>query len=115
MKVLSISAIYCNRARRRPMSTTAFIDIGSHLWNARLYEGLSVASELAANFDQPVEASPPFLHALQIYRLAGLRNRSLEEILAGIDQVIETQAKHTAQPENQSEAYREASNILSRL
>jgi uncharacterized protein YbcI len=91
------------------------MEIGSNLWNARLYEGLSVASELAAGFEKPVEILPTFLQALQVYRLVGHLNRTLEIILAGFDHVIEKHAMRSAQPEIRSEAYREARNIFCQL
>jgi len=35
------------------MSSTAAMEIGSDLWNARLYAGMSLASELAAGLNRP--------------------------------------------------------------
>jgi hypothetical protein len=39
--------------RRHEMSATNTIEIGSDLWNARVYAWMSLASELAAGLNRP--------------------------------------------------------------
>jgi hypothetical protein len=69
----------------REMSATNTIEIGSDLWNARVYAGLSVASELAAGLDSSKHESVPLLSVWKIYRRLGRLNQDLEEILKGYD------------------------------
>jgi hypothetical protein len=67
------------------MSATAAMEIGSDLWNARLYAGLSQASELAAELNRPrFLASGLFFH-WKMFRQLGLMNRGLEELFEKCD------------------------------
>jgi len=67
------------------MSATAAMEIGSDLWNARVYAGLSVASELAAGLDKPRHAAFPLYSSWKIYRRFGRLNRELDEIFKEYD------------------------------
>jgi hypothetical protein len=63
------------------MSATAAVEIGSDLWNARVYSGLSVASELAARLDRPRYAAFNLFSAWKIFwRLCRL-SLDLDEII----------------------------------
>jgi hypothetical protein len=94
------------------MSTTAAMEIGSDLWNARVYAGLSVASELAAKVDKPRSADLSFTKAIVIYWSIGRFNRTLEEVLAAFDNVIERRTKSSTQTQTSESAYRSARNVL---
>jgi hypothetical protein len=67
------------------MSATAAMEIGSNLWNARVYAGLSVASELAAQLGKPRHAAFPLFSSWKIYRRFGRLNRDLDEIFKEYD------------------------------
>jgi hypothetical protein len=70
------------------MSATAAMEIGSDLWNARVYAGLSVAYELAAGAEKPRNRLAFFLSVyrtyLQVYRLSS----ELDAILAAAEQAV---------------------------
>jgi len=70
------------------MSATAVMEIGSDLWNARVYAGLSVAYELAASAERPRNRLAFFLNVyrtyLQVYRLSS----ELNAILAAAEQAV---------------------------
>jgi hypothetical protein len=70
------------------MSTTAAIKIGSDLWNARVYAGLSDASELAAGLNRPGLVAFSLLSAWKIYWRYGKLNRDLDEIFKGYDRPL---------------------------
>ena len=67
------------------MSATNTIGIGSDLWNARVYAGLSVASELAAGLERSKHESVPLLSVWKIYWRLGRLNQELAELLKGYD------------------------------
>ena len=68
------------------MSTTNTSWIGGDLWNARVYAGLSIASELAARMDRPKRATLSPLASWQIFRRLGKLNHDLDEIFKEYDQ-----------------------------
>ena len=70
------------------MSTAAAIEVGGDLWNARVYAGLSIASELAAALSRPTSASSSIFAAWKIYWRLGRLNRDLDEILNEYDRPI---------------------------
>ena len=70
------------------MDTTRAPEIGSDLWNARVYAGLSIASELAAGLNRPTLAAVSFFSAWKIYLRLGRLNRDLDEIFRGYDQPV---------------------------
>jgi hypothetical protein len=73
------------------MNAAATFEIGSNLWNARLYSCLAMASELSASLDQPsLVGSAPLNPRLnrQLDRL----NRSVDEMLKAADEAIERQS-----------------------
>ena len=70
------------------MSTTNAVGVGSDLWNARVYAGLSVASELAAAMDGPRLMALSRLALLQIYWKIGRLNRDLDEIFKEYDRPV---------------------------
>jgi hypothetical protein len=70
------------------MTTTAAVGVGSDLWNARVYAGLSVASELAAELDGPKRAAFSFFDAWRIYGRLGRLNRDLDEIFKEYDRPV---------------------------
>jgi hypothetical protein len=91
------------------MGATSTIEIGSDLWNARVYAGLSVASELAAKLDGPKLATFSFLGAWKIYGRLGRLNRDLEEIFKQYDPPA------PFPPEMPGEMIREGRNNLLKL
>jgi hypothetical protein len=64
------------------------MEIGSDLWNARVYAGLSVASELAARLDKPGHAAFNLFSAWKIFRRYGKLSRDLDEILNEHDRLF---------------------------
>ena len=70
------------------MSATAVMEIGSDLWNARVYAGLSVALELAAGLDKPRHAAFPLFSSWKIYRRFGRLNHDLDEIFKEYDRPV---------------------------
>jgi hypothetical protein len=56
------------------------MEIGSDLWNARVYAGLSVASELAAKLDRPKYMAFNLFRTWKIFRRLGRLSRDLDEI-----------------------------------
>jgi hypothetical protein len=70
------------------MSATSTMEIGRDLWNARVYAGLSVASELAARLDRPRLVAFSLLSSWQIYWKFGRLNRDLDEILKEYDRPV---------------------------
>jgi hypothetical protein len=64
------------------------MEIGSDLWNARVYAGLSVASELAAMLDRPRLVAFSLLSSWQIYWRFGRLNRDLDEIIKECDRHV---------------------------
>jgi hypothetical protein len=91
------------------MSATNTTQIGSDLWNARVYAGLSVASELAAKMDGPRLAAFSFLRAWKIYGRFGRLNRDLEQIFKEYDRTV------PFPPEMPGEMIREGRDILLKL
>lgn len=71
------------------MSATAAIEIGSDLWNARVYAGLSVASELAAGLEQSKRVGSSLGKIWTTYRALGRFNRLLDELFSTVDQAAE--------------------------
>ena len=67
------------------MSATAAMEVGSDLWNARVYAGLSVAADLAASLDRPRHAAFDLFSAWNIYRRYGRLSRDLDEIFKEYD------------------------------
>lgn len=67
------------------MSSTVALEIGSDLWNARVYAGLSVAAELAAGLDQQRVVKFPLSTIWRVYSRLGRLNRDLENILSEYD------------------------------
>lgn len=70
------------------MSATAAVEIGSDLWNARVYAGLSVAAELAARLDRPRHAAFNLFSAWKIFRRYGRLSRDLDEIFKEHDRPV---------------------------
>ena len=64
--------------RRDRVSATATMEIGSDLWNARVYAGLSQASELAAELKRPRFLVSFLFFQWNIFRQLGLMNLGLE-------------------------------------
>ena len=91
------------------MSATNVIEIGSDLWNARVYAGLSVASELAAGLDSSKLRTISLLSVWNIYRRLGKLNQDLEEIFKGYDRPVPFPA------EMPREMIREGRDILFKL
>jgi hypothetical protein len=65
------------------------MEIGSDLWNARVYAGLSQASLLAAWLDSPRSLSFSLHDVWKMSRILNRLNRSAEEIIAAFDRAIE--------------------------
>jgi hypothetical protein len=61
------------------------MEIGSDLWNARVYAGLSAAADLAERLDRPRHAAFNLLSAWKIFRRFGRLNRDLDEIFKEYD------------------------------
>jgi hypothetical protein len=95
--------------KRKRMSETTAMEIGSDLWNARVFAGLSVASELAARLDRPKLAAFSLLSAWQIYWKFGRLNRDLDEIFKEYDRPA------TLPPELPPEMLQEGRDILLKL
>ena len=91
------------------MSATNAAGIGSDLWNARVYAGLSVASELAARMDRPRLVALSRLASLQIYLRLGRLDRDLEDIFKEYDSPV------AFPPELPSEMIRVGRDILLKL
>ena len=70
------------------MSATAAMEIGGDLWNARVYAGLSLASELAAVLDTPKPVTFSLLGAWRVYSQLGKLNRDVDEILKEYDRPV---------------------------
>jgi len=70
------------------MSATNALEIGSDLWNARVYSGLSVASELAARLDKSRLVASSLLSSWAVYRKLGKLNRDLDEIFKEYDRPV---------------------------
>jgi hypothetical protein len=70
------------------MGATAAMEIGSDLWNARVYAGLAQASELAAGLDRPRRSVFSLFSALKIYWRFGRLNRELDDIFMGYDRPV---------------------------
>ena len=70
------------------MNNTTALEIGSDLWNARVYAGLSAASELAAGLHRPSLAAFSLLSAWKVYWRLGKLNRELDEIFKGYDKQV---------------------------
>lgn len=69
------------------MSATATMEIGSDLWNARVYAGLSQASELAAELKRPRFLVSFLFFQWNIFRQLGLMNQGLEELFEKCDRL----------------------------
>ena len=67
------------------MSTTAAMEIGSDLWNARLYAGMSLAAELAAGLNRPRLWVSGLVYQWRMYRQLGGMIRGIREILNAAD------------------------------
>lgn len=70
------------------MNTTTTMVLGSDLWNARVYAGLSAASELAARLDRPRQMAFSLSSLWQIYWRFGTLNRDLDEIIKEYDRTV---------------------------
>jgi len=70
------------------MSATAAMEIGSDLWNARVYAGLSVASELAAKLNRPRYAAFNLFSAWKTFMRYGRLSRNLDEMLKEHDRLL---------------------------
>jgi hypothetical protein len=69
------------------MSATAAIEIGSDLWKARLYAGMSLASELAAGLNRPRLWLTGLIYQWKMYRQLGWMNRGVSEILGAAERM----------------------------
>lgn len=96
---------------RELMSTTAVMEIGSDLWNARVYAGLSLASELAAGVDRHKTARPSLIDAFTMYRIVARLNRTLDGVIAAFEKAIERHQIAGASASS-AEAYRSARDTL---
>jgi len=67
------------------MGATNAIEVGSNIWNARVYAGLSVASELADSLDRPTVIGFPLHLSWRIYRSLRRLTRDLDEMLSEYD------------------------------
>jgi hypothetical protein len=74
------------------MNTAATMEIGSDLWNARMYAGLSQASELAAELSRPRDR---LFFQWKMYRGLGHMNRGLDEIFDKWDRLAIRHAPST--------------------
>jgi hypothetical protein len=61
------------------MSATAAMEIGSDLWNARMYAGLSLASELAAGLHRSKRVASSLFYVWKMYWQLDQLNNSLEK------------------------------------
>jgi hypothetical protein len=61
------------------------MEIGSDLWNARLYAGMSLASELAAGLNRPRLCVSGLVYQWRMYRQLGGMIRGIREILNAAD------------------------------
>ncbi len=95
--------------RMEEVSATNAIEFGSNLWNARVYAGLSAASELADSLDRPRAAAFSLFSTWRIYRRLGRLNRDLDEIINEYDRPV------PFSPEMPSEMIRTGRDILLQL
>jgi hypothetical protein len=74
--------------KEKPMSATATMEIGSDLWNARVYAGLSQASELAAELNRPRFLVSLLFFNLKVCIQLEWMNRGLGQIFDYQDQLV---------------------------
>jgi hypothetical protein len=73
------------------MSATIAIEVGSDLWNARLFAGLALVSELTASLKRPSRAASSLTSDRKNLKQLEELNRSVDEMLATFDRAIERQ------------------------
>src|SRR5579859_960447 len=91
------------------MSTTSAMEIGSDRWNAQMYAGLSLASEMAASLERPKRMALSLFRVWTAYRRLDWLNQSLENLLDAID--CSAQTPPVASPED----YRSVRDLFLRL
>jgi hypothetical protein len=82
------------------------LEIGSDRWNARLYAGLSISSEMAANLNGSRNLTFRLLEQWKIFHHLGQMNRILGETLLEFDQFAERFKDGSVQDFRPSEDYR---------
>ncbi|WP_263359446.1 hypothetical protein [Acidicapsa ligni] len=98
------------------MTTSVAMEVGSDLWNARLFGALAQASEIAAALARPgAKASSLFQH-WQIYKRLASLNRDTTRALDEFDHFIEYVVPAHAFPEHSSnERSQDFRDYLSRM
>jgi len=98
------------------MSATIAIEVGSDLWNARLFAGLALASELAAFLKQPSRAASSLTANKKSCKQLDELNRSVDEMLTAFDRAIERQQPDSVPSSAPTiEDYRSARDFVLRL
>ena len=88
------------------MSASNAIEIGSDLWNARVYGGLSIALELAAGAEKPQSRFASFLSVFRFYLQLDRLSGDLEAILDAAERAV------PLQPITDAETYRRRRDLF---
>jgi hypothetical protein len=98
------------------MSATTAIEVGSDLWNARLFAGLALASELTASLKRPSRVASSSIAERKNLRQLEELNRSVDDMLATFDRAIEQQQLDSVPSSAPTiEDYRSARDFVLRL